>query len=154
MADDLTTLRAASGPAPCPHCLMREKAIPMEAQLRILATEDWAPELVDFIPKAMTQEQAVAAEMLVAGLARYAKAFGVDLAGARLTAMLASLREQAKRSRIMGRQLEARAEINGRARDCYDRGDHDAAHAIEAEATPDYPGKARDDAWLRGGLHA
>ena len=58
------------------------------------------------------------------------------------------LRDRAKRMRITQRILEARSEINARARECYDRGDHEAAHAIEAEPTPPYEWQDRDNAWM------
>lgn len=138
----------------CPHCRAREAVFPVEAQLRILATEDWSPETLAFIPRAMTQQQAVAAEMLTTALAGYWRAYGVAVTGTRLNSFILVLRDMAKRERIMGRILAARADINARARACYERGDRAAAQAIEAEATPDYPEKTRDEAWLREALRA
>ncbi len=133
----------------CLECWAREQAMPHEAQLRVLANEDWIAEAGAFVPRAMTQDQAVSSEMLTAALGRFIGAYGVDLAGARLAAMLGVLRAQAKRQKIMARILAAREPINARARQAWGRGDTDAMRAIEAEPTPDYPGKARDDAWLR-----
>ena len=133
-------------PVRCPDCWAREQAAPPEAQLRILAQEDWLAEAAAFIPRTMTQDQAVAAEMLTVALGRFISAYGVGLAGARLAAMLGVLRVQAKRQKITGRILAARASINARARATWK---HDEIEVIEAEPTPDYQGKARDDAWLR-----
>lgn len=132
----------------CLECWVREQAAPPEAQMRILAREDWLSETAAFIPRAMNQDQAVAAEMLTAALTRYVRAFGVSMAAPRIATMLMVLREQATRQMIMARILEARKAINARARACYARGDIGGAHEIEAEPTPDYPGKDRDDAWL------
>jgi hypothetical protein len=86
--------------------------------------------------------------MMTAAIGRYWKAFGVDLTGARLNALLLVLRERAKATRINARILQARAGINARARQAFGRGDTDAMRAIEAEPTPDYPGKERDEAVL------
>ena len=132
----------------CLECWAREQAVPPEAQLRVLVNEDWIAEAGAFVPRSMTQDQAVAAEMLTAALGRFVGAFGVDLTGARLAALVGVLRAQAKRQKIMGRILAARSSINARAQAAWSRGDTDAMRAIEAEPTPDYPGKARDDAWL------
>lgn len=143
-----------SEPHHCPHCRAREAVVPIEAQLRILATEDWSPETLAFIPRAMTQQQAVAAEMLTTALASYWRAYGVAVTGARLNSLILVLRDMAKRERIMGRILAAREDINARARACYERGDRAGASAIEAEPTPDYPQRAADEAWLRESLRA
>jgi hypothetical protein len=102
-----------------------------------------------FIARPMNQEQAVAAELITSAICRYCHAFGVECTGARLKSLLLILRDRAKRMRITQRILEARSEINARARQCYDRGDNEAAHAIEAEPTPDYVGRDRDSAWLQ-----
>lgn len=135
----------------CPECWVREQATPPELLARVAMTEDWAPETLAFTPRAMTQEQAVAAELMTDAIGRYWKAFGVELTGARLNALLLILRERARTARVHARILKARAEINARARRAWDRGDTDAMRAIEAEPTPDYPGKAQDDAWLKQG---
>lgn len=135
----------------CLECWARRQMLPPETLARITMTEDWAPEDMAFEPRPMTQEQAVAAELMTAAIGRYWKAFGVDLTGARLNALLLVLRERAKATRANARILQARAGINARARQAFGRGDTDAMRAIEAEPTPDYPGKARDDAWLGEG---
>lgn len=132
----------------CLECWTRQKSMPSEITARIFMTEDWSPEDMAFEPRPMTQEQAVAAELMTLAIGRYWKAFGVDLTGARLNALLQVLRERAKAARRDARILKARASINARARAAWNRGDTDAMRAIEAEPTPDYPGKARDDAWL------
>lgn len=132
----------------CLTCVAREQAIPAEAQLRILASEDWVAEIGAFEPRTMTQEQAVASEMLTNALHRFAAVYGVDVAAPRIASMLMMLRLEAKRLKINGRILAARDGINQRARRAWERGDTDAMRAIEAEPTPDYPGKASDDAWL------
>jgi hypothetical protein len=132
----------------CLECWSRRQMLPAEALARITMTEDWSPEDMAFEPRPMTQEQAVAAELMTAAIGRYWKAFGVDLTGARLNALLLVLRERAKATRANARILQARAGINARARQAFGRGDTDAMRAIEAEPTPDYPGKARDDAAL------
>lgn len=136
----------------CIRCRTHDACVPVEEQLRALATEDWSPADEAFHPRAMNQEQAVAAEMLTAALGRYVKAFGLELAGARLGAMLATLRVQSRTSRVMARILEAREPINLRAREQYERGDIAAAQAIEAEQTPEYPGRDRDMLWLAYGV--
>lgn len=150
MAD---TERLAPAPA-CLRCQAIDAAIPTEAQLRILTTEDWDPKVLAFLPRAMNQEQAVASEILAAAIGGFARAYGPEIAGARLSAVLDSLRVQIIRHRITLRILKAREPINARARIQYERCDYAAAHAIEAEPTPDYPGKARDDAWLNEGQPA
>lgn len=147
MAD---SLRAPTH-APCPDCWAREQSPPPEALIHATMREDWAPEEMAFLPRPMTQDQAVAAELMTAAIGRYWKAFGVELTGARLNALLIVLRERARATRINARILKARSDINARARQAYGRGDTDAMRAIEAEPTPDYPGKAQDDAWLREG---
>lgn len=133
----------------CPRCVAQQTAMPREQQIRILTTEDWSPETLAFIPRPMNQEQAVAAELLTAAIGSYWRAFGIECLGARLNCLLLILRDQAKRMRINTRILKARADINARARACYQRGDIAAAHAIEAEPTPEYPGDARDAEWMR-----
>lgn len=132
----------------CPRCMAQHKAMPLEAQLRVFTTEGWAPETLAFTPRAMNQEQAVAAELLTAAIWRYWKAFGVECLGARLNCLLLVLRDRAKRMRINQRILRARADINARARAAWERGDTDAMRAIEGEPTPDYPGADRDAAWM------
>lgn len=150
MADGLHTPQHVR----CLSCVAREHAIPAEAQLRILASEDWAADIGAFEPRAMTQQQAVASEMLTTALHRFAGVYGVDVAAPRIAAMLQVLRLEAKRLKIMGRILAAREGINQRARRAWERGDTDAMRAIEAEPTPDYPGKASDDAWLKQDMEA
>lgn len=132
----------------CLECWARRQMLPPETLARITMTEDWSPEDMAFEPRPMTQEQAVAAELMTAAIGRYWKAFGVDLTGARLNALLLVLRDRAKATRANARILQARAGINARARQAFGRGDTDAMRAIEAEPTPDYPGKERDDAAL------
>lgn len=133
----------------CPDCRARSQAIPYDA-LRVMLTHNWHPEDLAFEARAMTQQQAVAAELLSHAIGAYWRAFGVDLLGARLNSTLMVLRDQAKRQRAVARILKAREEINARARECYERGDHETAHMIEGESTPDYPGKARDERYLWG----
>lgn len=132
----------------CPRCIAQHKAMPLEHQMRMLTTEDWSPETFAFIPRAMNQEQAVAAELLTVGIGRYWRAFGTDCMGARIGALLLVLRDNAKRERITRRILQARADINARARQAYERGDIAGAGIIEAEPTPHYPGIDRDAAWM------
>lgn len=133
----------------CIACWVREQSAPPEAQLRVLVREDWLAETAAFVPRAMTREQGVAAELLTLGLRQFIEAFGVDIAAPRVAAVLMALRLQAKRQKIMARILAARADINRRAREAWERGDTNAMRAIEDEPTPEYPGKASDDAWLR-----
>jgi hypothetical protein len=135
---------------PCQRCQAIDDAVPTEAQLKILATEDWDPKRLAFIPRAMTQEQAVAAELLTAAMGRFARAYGPEIAGARLSAMLDSLRDNVIAYRITQRTLAARADINARARKAWEAGDVRKARTIEDEPTPDYPGKDADDAWMEG----
>jgi hypothetical protein len=133
----------------CARCIAQHKAMPLDQQIRIITTEDWSPGNHAFIPRPMNQEQAVAAELLTSAIGRYWRAFGVECLGARLNCLLLVLRDRAKRMRITARILRARAEINARARTCYERGDIAAAQAIEVEPTPDYPGATQDAAWMR-----
>lgn len=139
--------------AQCQRCKAIDDAVPTEAQLLLLVSGDLNPEDLEFHPVAMNQSQAVAAEMLTASLSRYVKAFGVETSGARLQAALSWLRIEARIHRIQERRREARKDINARARAAWQSGGEAAARAIEAEPTPDYPGKARDDAWLAGGRY-
>lgn len=132
-------------PLECLRCKARDASLPPEALLRALIEEDWDATREDFTPRAMDQDQAVAVALLDNALGKYIRAFGVDIAGARLNRLLMVLRHQARLARATARILEARSDINSRARDRYERGDIGGAHAIEAEATPDYPGKARDE---------
>jgi hypothetical protein len=132
----------------CLHCMAREQVMPPEAQIRVLVHEDWVAEVGAFEPRPMTQDQAVAAEMLTTALNRFIGVYGVDIAAPRIASTLGVLRLQAKRQMITNRIIAARAPINRRARAAWERGDTDAMRAIEAEPTPDYPGKALDDAWL------
>jgi hypothetical protein len=136
----------------CPRCKAHDACIPQEALLRALIEEDWDATKETFTPRLMTQPQAVAAELLTTAMARYIAAFGVDLTGTRVNVLLMFLRSQARLARATARILEARAEINSRARERYERGDIEGAHAIEAEPTPDYPGRARDQKLLEVGL--
>lgn len=145
MADGLHT----PGHVRCITCWVREQSAPPEAQLRILVREDWLAETAAFIPRAMTRDQGVAAELLTMALERFIEAYGVDVAAPRIASTLMVLRLQAKRQKVMARILAARAEINARARAAWEQGDTNAMRAIEAEPTPDYPGKDRDDAWLK-----
>ena len=157
----------------CLNCHAQSSAIPPEAQLRILTTEDWDPECFAFTPRAMTQEQAVAAELLTSSISRYWHACGVECLGARLNVLIMILRDRAKRTRIAQRTLRARTDINVRyrralqagpaaseMRQCsdlvwfegaaYPRSFVSRLNEITDEPTPDYPGKAQDDQWLRG----
>lgn len=149
---DTETLSRVHHAADCPHCAAREACVPIEAKLRLLLTEDFAVEREDFTPRAMTQEQAVAAELMIAAVARYWKAFGVELTGARITALRNTLWLQAKQTRITARILAARSDINARARLAYELADYDRAHQIEAEPTPDYPERAADERFLGRGV--
>lgn len=133
----------------CPRCTAQHKAMPLDAQVRILLVEDWSPDDMAFIPRAMNQEQAVAAELFITAVGRYWRAFGTDCMGGRLRSLLLILRDNAKRERITRRILQARADINAHARARYERGDTAGAHIIEAEPTPDYPGDVRDAAWMK-----
>ena len=93
----------------CLECWSRRQMLPPENLARVTMTEDWSPEDMAFEPRPMTQEQAVAAELMTAAIGRYWKAFGVDLTGARLNALLLVLRERAKATRANARILQARA---------------------------------------------
>lgn len=139
--------------ATCPRCKAIDDAMPTEAQLLLLVSGDLNPEDLEFHPKPMNQAQAVASELVASSLAKFVKAYGVETAGARLQAALSWLRIEARIHRISERRREARKDINARARAAWQSGGEAAARAIEAEPTPDYPGKARDDAWLAGGRY-
>lgn len=132
----------------CPHCIAQHKAMPLDAQIRILTTEDFDPTAMAFIPRAMNQAQAVAAELLSSAIGRYWRAFGTDCMGARLNSLLLILRDNSKRRRITERQLRARSSINALARERYEHGDIAAADEIESEPTPAYPGDDQDAAWM------
>jgi len=137
-----------SRPLKCPRCEAQRDAVPPEAALRIMASEDWSEEAQTFVVRSMNQEQAVAAEMLTVALHRYWTAFGTPVTGARLTSFIQAVRFCAKNSRVQERILEARAGIIAKARDYEMRGDREGAERIYSQPTPDYPGKASDDAWL------
>jgi hypothetical protein len=149
MADTAYNPLLGHGPMhQCERCWAIDQAMPTEAQLKLLVSQDLGAEDLSFHPKAMNQDQAVAAELMTAVLARYVRAFGVHLAGARLNAALSWLRVEAKIHAVHGRILEARRDINARARERYDVGDTAGGQAIQNEPTPDYPGKEQDDAYL------
>lgn len=133
----------------CLTCWAREEAVPAEAKLRALVHEDWCAEIGAFLPRAMNQDQAVASEILTHALGRFIEVYGVDIAAPRIATTLMVLRLEAKRQKINARILAAREPINRRAKAAWERGDTNAMRTIEAEPTPDYPGKARDDAWLK-----
>ena len=136
----------------CERCRAMDAAVPTEAQLRMMAHEDWDPKTLTFIPRAMNQEQAVASEMLTSAFGRFVKAYGLETAGARLGAYLTMLRGQVAYARAVKRVLEARSDINARVRAAWEQGDTDAVRAIEDEPTPDYPGKARDEQIIGGSV--
>lgn len=149
MADTETELRELRSQfhtprTECDRCRAHDSAMPSAALLRALVSEDWSPADGEFYPRAMNQEQAVAIELLTPALGRFIAAFGVETAGARLNACLTVLRGQARRYRATQRLLEARADINARARERFERADRAGAEAIEAEPTPDYPQRERD----------
>lgn len=145
---DTETLERSHTGTECLDCKAREQAIPPDAALRILISEDWDSEKLAFEPRAMNQDQAVAVALFANAVGHFWRAFGVETTGARLNALILVLRERARIMRIHNRILEARADINARARAAWELGDTTAMRAIEAEPTPDYPGKARDDAYL------
>ncbi len=140
----------ASHPHPlaCPRCKAQRDAVPPEAALRIIATEDWSEEAQTFVVRSMNQEQAVAAEMLTVALHKYWSAFGTPVTGARLTSFIQAVRFCAKNTVVQGRVMKARARIIARGRERELCGDMEGAERIYAEPTPDYPQKAADEAWL------
>jgi hypothetical protein len=159
MADSAYNPLLGHGPInQCERCWAMDQAMPTEAQLKLLVSQDLGAEDLVFHPKAMNQDQAVAAEILTAALSRYVRHFGVHLAGARMNAAIRWLRVEAKIHAVHSRILEARQDINRRAELCRMFADGGSAldmderlAAILAEPTPDYPGKAEDDAWLAEG---
>ena len=83
MADGLHT----PGHVRCITCWAREQAVPPEGQLRILVREDWLAETAAFVPRVMTREQGVAAELLTMALDRFVDAYGVDVAAPRIASV-------------------------------------------------------------------
>lgn len=140
-------------PHSCERCKSIDDAVPTEAQLELLVSSDLNIEDLAFVPRAMSTEQAVASALLASALSKFARAYGVEVTGARLQSALGWLRVESRIFRIHNRIQEARADINARARAAWERGGEAAAREIEAEPTPDYPGKDRDDAWLAGGRY-
>ena len=138
----------------CLRCKAMEAVLPPRELLLALTSADWSPADSAFLPRQNTLEQSVASELLVHAIGHYTRAYGVEVAGGRLRAILDDLRARARSLRISRRILDARADINARARMAWERGDTDAMRAIEDEPTPDYPGKAQDDAWLSVGQPA
>ena len=134
----------------CARCKAQEDAIPTDAALKILMSEDWERDALAFEPRAMNAEQVIAVALMTNAIGHYWKAFGIETTGAWLNQVLLVLRERARAHRINARILEARADINARARRAWESGNTDLMRQIEAEPTPDYPGKDRDDAWLKG----
>jgi hypothetical protein len=156
MADTATLIGRPPPQPACVRCHAHDQAVPLEAQLHILASEDLQLAELTFRPRPMNLKQAVAAEVLTSALWKFVDAFGLDTAGARMACMVDVLRHQAKYSLVSRRILEARADINRRALEAelfYDGGSaldvEERIAAILTEPTPDYPGKAKDDAWMR-----
>lgn len=145
----------------CPTCAAHQAAIPTEVQLRQLISEDEGLEMDAFVPLAGTGQQAAALAAYAHAVHLMVGAFGIEIAGARVRRTLAVVRSFAKLSRVFRRADAARAPLLDEIRARHQRGEIGAAeaNALAAEApTPDYEGKARDEAWLReatgGGIHA
>lgn len=74
------------------------------------------------------------------------------MAGARISSALNVLRLLAKTARIEGRRLSAREALADARYLAGEVGPAEAADYVEHGMTPDYPGKDRDDAWMREAL--
>ena len=82
----------------------------------------------------------------------FIEAYGLELAGARISSALNVLRLLAKTARIEGRRLSAREALADARYLAGEVGPAEAAAYVEHGMTPDYPGKDRDDAWMREAL--
>jgi len=87
--------------------------------------------------------------LLNTAISRSVRADGYTVTAQRLKAQLATLRFRAKLDRILTRILQAREKINLRAIERFEVHDDEAAEIVMDQATPDYPERAADDAWLR-----
>lgn len=137
-------------PLPCPRCEAHDMSVPDEEDLRRLVQGvEGDGELEQaYEPLPTTLAQKVAAQALSQALSHYIGQFGIIGAGARISVTLNALRLLGKHAKITERQLEARRDINYRRLQAEAAGDRAFADAVMSEPTPDYPGKARDDAWL------
>lgn len=136
----------------CPKCRAIADAIPQEVQLRSLLVDDFDFENECFIPRAQTAAQSAAGASFAYGLAMFIEAYGLELAGARISSALNVLRLLAKTARIEGRRLSAREALADARYLAGEVGPAEAADYVEHGMTPDYPGKDRDDAWMREAL--
>jgi len=137
-------------PYECPRCAAHDRCVPLEVQLRSLLTDDFAPELEAFVPLAQTGEQAAAGAALAHAFSLFLKAYGVDLAGARLGRMLDVLRLFARFDRIQKRFIDARQTQAEDIYRRYQRGELSVEQRAAAEAErPAYDGLDKDLAWLK-----
>lgn len=124
-----------------------EASLPdMERIQRLLAGP--APLVAPSGGHAFSIRQEVAAHTLTLALHAYIHEFGVLGAGYRLAETVKAIRFHAKAHAVSERILAARRPINQRMLELQSRGQWEEAEALVLEPTPDYPGKAKDDAWL------
>lgn len=133
----------------CPRCKAIADAIPTEVQLRSILVDDFDYENECFIPREQTAKQSAAGAAFAYGLTLFIDAYGLELAGARISSSLNVLRLLAKTARIEGRRLAAREALADARYLAGEVGSAEAADFVTYGFTPDYPGKARDDAWLK-----
>lgn len=136
----------------CPRCKAIADAIPPEVQLRSVLVDDFHCENECFIPRAQTAKQSAAGAAFAYGLTMFIEAYGLEIAGARISSSLNVLRLLAKTARIEGRRLSARQALADARYLAGEVGPAEATDYVEHGATPDYPGKAKDDAWMREAL--
>lgn len=119
-------------PDECKICAENEAAVPTPVQLRRLLLDEFDEDAEAFQPVAVTDEQRAAALQMAEGILVFIRAFGHRNTAARLIDTGAVIRWQAKLHAITQRRLAARAGLE------------------PEDETPDYEGKDRDDAWLKG----
>lgn len=136
----------------CPRCSAHDAAVPTEVQLRQLISEDEGLEGDAFVPRANTAQQAAALAAYAHALSLMIKAFGLEIAGARMRRSLAVVNSFAHLARVFRRIDEARAPVQAQIRARFERGEIGPSEANDLAAaapTPDYDGRERDEAWLR-----
>jgi hypothetical protein len=134
----------------CPTCQAHRDATPPDAALKILLSDhfDAAAGAFAFHPVPRTPEQQVATQLLAEAIGRYVRAFGLGNAAPRIASVMELLRIQAKVYCIHERRIEARRAVVAEAQRRGDYASPDVADPFARAGTPEYPGRAEDDAWL------
>lgn len=100
---------------------------------------------VFWLPECRTDEQRTARAALTLALHGYERAYGIDSTLQQLRMFIASAVVLTRKNAAMDRVQAARADINLEAHRARREGKEALAREIEAQPTPDYPGKADDD---------